>query len=70
MRNSISDGYRAIACQASASIMMSFINMGSAMIAVIIMGYLPYNSLENFILMLVCFTLLVVFGLKYVYSKS
>lgn len=45
----------AINDKASASSMMSFINMGSAMLAVIIMGYLPGNSALQFSLILIVF---------------
>jgi len=38
----------AISDRASASSVMSFINMGSAMIGVIIMGYLPLQSIISF----------------------
>jgi MFS family permease len=39
----------------SASSMMSFINMGSAMLAVIIMGYLPGSSALQFSIILIAF---------------
>ncbi len=45
----------AIDDKASASSMMSFINMGSAMLAVIIMGYLPGNSALQFSIVLIAF---------------
>ncbi|WP_440616897.1 MFS transporter [Cysteiniphilum sp. 6C5] len=45
----------AISDKASASSMMSFMNMGSAMLAVIIMGYLPGNSALQFSLILIAF---------------
>jgi hypothetical protein len=35
--------------------MMSFINMGSAMLAVIIMGYLPGSSALQFSIILIAF---------------
>ncbi|WP_192484749.1 MULTISPECIES: MFS transporter [Cysteiniphilum] len=45
----------AINDKASVSSMMSFMNMGSAMLAVIIMGYLPGNSALQFSLILIAF---------------
>ncbi|WP_151192898.1 MFS transporter [Cysteiniphilum sp. JM-1] len=45
----------AINDKASASSMMSFMNMGSAMLAVIIMGYLPGDSALQFSLILIAF---------------
>lgn len=42
----------AIADKASASSMMSFINMASAMLAVVVMGYLPFAAIFAFILVL------------------
>ena len=49
----------AIKDKASASGMMSFINMGSAMVAVIIMGYLPMSSISALALTLSLFFILV-----------
>lgn len=48
----------AIEDKASASSMMSFINMGSAMLAVIIMGYLPLNNISSFTITLSMFFIL------------
>lgn len=45
----------AIDDKASASSMMSFINMGSAMFAVVIMGYLPFSSIVSLSLVVGCF---------------
>lgn len=45
--------------KASASSVMSFINMGSAMIGVIIMGYLPFSSIASFTLVCTLFFILV-----------
>jgi DHA1 family bicyclomycin/chloramphenicol resistance-like MFS transporter len=45
--------------KANAAGMMSFINMGSAMLAVIIMGYLPITNIISFALTLAAFLLLV-----------
>lgn len=53
----------AISDKASASSMMSFINMGSAMISVIILGYLPFSSLSSFtIIMVIFFIITLLFG--------
>lgn len=49
----------AIDDRASASSMMSFINMGSAMIAVVVMGYLPLESISSFTMTLIIFFLIV-----------
>ena len=45
----------AIKDKANASSMMSFINMGSAMISVIILGYLPFSSLSSFAIIMTIF---------------
>ncbi|WP_440681987.1 MFS transporter [Cysteiniphilum halobium] len=52
----------AINDKASASSMMSFVNMGSAMLAVIIMGYLPGNSALQFSLILIVFIAINIFS--------
>lgn len=49
----------AIDDKASASSMMSFLNMGSAMIAVVIMGYLPLSSIVALSLVVACFWIVV-----------
>lgn len=49
----------AIACKAGASSMMSFINMGSATLAVMIMGYLPLSSIAGFAAVIVVFFVVV-----------
>ncbi len=54
----------AIEDKASASSMMSFINMGSATLGVIIMGYLSHNALQAFISILVS-VLVLMFVLLY-----
>ncbi len=41
--------------KASASAVMSFINMGSAMLGVIIMGYLPFQVILSFIMVIILF---------------
>lgn len=46
--------------KASASSMMSFINMGSAMTVVIIQGYLPIGSILSFAVMVSSFFLIVI----------
>ena len=48
----------AIADKASAASMMSFINMGSAMTAVVILGYLPFGALMGFIISIAAFFVL------------
>jgi DHA1 family bicyclomycin/chloramphenicol resistance-like MFS transporter len=50
----------AISDRASASSVMSFINMGSAMLGVIVMGYIPLSSIAAFALMM-CLFFIVVF---------
>jgi len=50
----------AISDRASASSAMSFINMGSAMVGVIILGYLPFNSALSFSIILGCFYIIIV----------
>lgn len=52
--------------KASASSVMSFINMGSATIAVVVMGHLPCSSLAAFTVMLVLFYLLTLALWRYV----
>ena len=47
--------------KASASSMMSFINMSSAMIGVIVLGYLPFSSIGSLVITLTLFFILVVF---------
>ncbi|WP_116963873.1 hypothetical protein [Fastidiosibacter lacustris] len=60
----------AIEDKASASSMMSFINIGSAMLFVIIMGYLPGNPLEQLILTITLFlAILFASGIHYLYKK-
>jgi len=49
----------AIEDKASASSMMSFINMGSAMLAVVVMGYLPLTSISSLTLTLAVFFIIV-----------
>lgn len=44
-----------ISDKANASSAMSFINMGSAMIGVIILGYMPFSSITSFIVVLMAF---------------
>ena len=48
----------AISDKASAASMMSFINMGSATIAVVLLGYLPLSSLMGFIVIITLFYVL------------
>jgi len=48
----------AITDKANASSMMSFINMGSGMLGVIIMGYLPFSSLSAFNVVFIGFYIL------------
>ena len=48
----------AIPDKASAASMMSFINMGSAMISVVLLGYLPFSSLMAFIITITVFFVL------------
>jgi DHA1 family bicyclomycin/chloramphenicol resistance-like MFS transporter len=50
----------AISDKASASSSMSFLNMGSAMISVVIMGYLPFSAVVAFTTTLVTFFILVI----------
>ncbi|ABS77853.1 MFS transporter [Coxiella burnetii] len=45
----------AIADKASASSMMSFINMGSAMIGVVVLGYLPFASIISLTVIILAF---------------
>ena len=49
----------AITDRASSSSTMSFINMGSAMISVVVLGYLPFSSLLSFTITIVIFFVLV-----------
>ena len=49
----------AIADKAQASSVMSFINVGSAMVGVIVLGYLPFSSIISFTTVLVAFFILV-----------
>ena len=49
----------AITDKASASSMMSFINMGSAMMSVVILGYLPLPSILSFTITISVFFVLV-----------
>ncbi|OGV27689.1 MAG: MFS transporter [Legionellales bacterium RIFCSPHIGHO2_12_FULL_37_14] len=49
----------ALTDKASASSMMSFINMGSAMLGVVIMGYLPFASMTALLVLLIGFYVLV-----------
>jgi len=51
----------AIDDKANASSMMSFINMGSAMIAVVVMGYLPLKSISSFTITISVFFVMVSF---------
>ena len=51
----------AIEDKASASSMMSFINMGSAMLAVVIMGYLPLQSIIAFTITILVFYIILTF---------
>lgn len=48
----------AISDRASASSLMSFINMGSAMLGVIVMGYIPLSSISAFTIVLCVFFIL------------
>jgi MFS family permease len=50
----------AIEDKASASGMMSFINMGSAMMGVVVLGYLPFTSMGSFSVVVAGFYILVV----------
>jgi MFS family permease len=50
----------AIADKASASSVMSFLNIGSALLAVMVMGYLPFSNLVSFVVILMVFYFLVV----------
>jgi MFS family permease len=54
--------------RASASSMMSFINMGAAVVSVLVMGYLPLSSLYAFIVTLGAYFLIVI--LFYLVSKN
>lgn len=49
---------RAIECKANAASAMSFINMGSAMLFVVIIGYLPLSSLHALVLCLIVYFVL------------
>jgi MFS transporter, DHA1 family, multidrug resistance protein len=60
----------AIADKASASAAMSFINMGSAFLMVVVMGYLPLTPLLSFIVVLLVFFLLVVVLLPFAKEKA
>lgn len=61
----------AIKDKANASSMMSFINMGSAMLSVVIMGYLPTTNIISFILTLAGFYLLVtILSSRYLFFKK
>lgn len=59
----------AISDRASASSVMSFINMGSAMLGVIIMGYLPLPSIKAFTLMM-CLFFVIAFGFSMMQLKK
>lgn len=59
----------AISDKASASSMMSFINMGSAMLAVVIMGYLPTSTVLAFALTLTGFLILILLLTAFRVSK-
>jgi len=50
----------AIPDKASASSMMSFINMGSAMMGVIIQGYLPLQSILAFMVVISSFFMIII----------
>ena len=54
----------AIADKASASSVMSFVNMGSAMIGVIVMGYLPFQAIGSFTVVL-CVFFVIICGLMF-----
>ena len=59
----------AIEDRASASSVMSFVNMGSAMLGVILMGYLPLQTLSAFSLMLGLFFVAVVLMVLFYVKK-
>ena len=48
----------AIACKASASSAMNIINMGSGMVGVTVMGYLPFGQVYDLVGITVVFALL------------
>lgn len=51
----------ALTDKTNTSSMMSFINMGSAMISVIVLGYLPFSSIGSFVITIILFYSLIVF---------
>jgi DHA1 family bicyclomycin/chloramphenicol resistance-like MFS transporter len=53
-------GSTSIEDRASASSVMSFINMGSAMLGVIVMGYLPFYSITSFTMIMWLFFMMVI----------
>ena len=60
----------AISDKASAASMMSFINMGSATIAVVLMGYLPLSSLMGLIITITAFFVLAsVMAIRFIYRS-
>ena len=61
----------AIADKASAASMMSFINIGSAMAAVVMLGYLPFGSLMGLIIAIsVFFVLAGVMAMHFIFGRS
>ena len=60
----------AIADKASAASMMSFINMGSAMTAVVVLGYLPLSALMGLIITIAAFFVLAsVMAMRFIYRS-
>jgi MFS transporter, DHA1 family, multidrug resistance protein len=60
----------AISDKASAASMMSFINMGSATIAVALMGYLPLSSLMALIITIAAFFVLAsLMAIRFIYRS-
>ena len=60
----------AISDKASAASMMSFINMGSAMTAVVVLGYLPLSALMGLIITIAAFFVLAsVMAIRFIYRS-
>lgn len=60
----------AISDKASASSVMSFINMGSAMLGVVIMGYLPLSSIASFTVVCTIFFIFIASSCVYFLNKE
>ncbi|MDA7742489.1 MFS transporter, partial [Francisellaceae bacterium] len=60
----------AVDCKANASGAMNFINMGSAVLMVAIMGYLPFEALWGFIGVVLVFAVLCFIGVVTIFLKS